>query len=44
MLRNHGLQQLIAWMVPSILGACLLVWAFNRLARRFNWKRRAINR
>jgi hypothetical protein len=43
-LQNPGIQFLIAIFVPGIVGCMVCVWAFNRLARRYEWRRRVLGR
>jgi hypothetical protein len=43
-LHNPGIQLLIVLLIPGVLGCALCVWAFNRLARRYEWRRRVLGR
>jgi hypothetical protein len=43
-LNNPGIQLLIVLFVPGLVGCSLCVWAFNRLARRYEWRRRLLGR
>jgi len=43
-LRNPGIQLLMVLLIPGVLGCALCVWAFNRLARRYEWRRRLLGR
>jgi hypothetical protein len=42
--QNPGVQLLIAILVPGVVGCVLCVWAFNRLARRYDWRRKIVGR
>jgi hypothetical protein len=43
-LHNPGIQFLILIFVPGIVGCAVCVWAFNRLARRYEWRRKVLGR
>ena len=38
LLHNQGVQFLISILVPGVLGCVICVWAFKRLARRYDWR------
>lgn len=44
LLENSGVQFLIYILVPGVVGCVLCVWAFGRLARRYDWRRRLTGR
>lgn len=44
LLQNPGIQLLILILIPGIVGCVVCVWAFNRLARRYEWRRRLLGR
>lgn len=43
-LHNPGMQFLIYILVPGVVGCVLCVWAFNRLGRRYDWRRKIVGR
>lgn len=43
-LNNPGIRFLILLLIPGVLGCVLCVWAFNRLARRYEWRRKLLGR
>lgn len=44
LLQNSGIQYLIYLLIPGVVGCVLCVWAFNRLARRYDWRRKITGR